>query len=152
MARTFGAPGERPGREAGRHGVQCGAAVGQHAGDGGDQVHDVAVALDVAVVLDAHGAGDAHPAQIVAAQIDQHQVLRAFLLVGQQLLLEQLILLLGGAAPSGTGDRVRGGPAVLHGDQRLRTGADDRKRRLPSIIGNIEQIHVRARLDTRSIR
>ena len=43
----------------------------------------------------------------------------------QQVLRQQRVLLLGGAAPPGAGDRVRGRPAVAHGDQRLRAGADD---------------------------
>ena len=106
----------------------------------------MAVALDVAVVLDPHRARHTDPAQIVAAEVDQHQMLGALLLIGQQVLLQQLVLFLGLAPPAGTGDRVRGGPTVHHGHQRFRAGADDRKRRLASIIGDVHQIHVRARV------
>ena len=107
-------------------------------------MHDVAVALDVAVVLDADGARHTDPAQIVAAQVDQHQVLGAFLLVGQQLLLQQLIFFFGVAAPSGSGDRVRRGTAVLHGHECFRAGTGDRKCSSAFIIRNVEEVHVRA--------
>ncbi len=83
---------------AGKQAVTASSAVlpvGQQPRHRRHQVHDVAVALDVAVVLDAHGARLADPAQVVAAEVDQHQVLGAFLLVRQQLLLEQQVLFLG---------------------------------------------------------
>jgi len=78
------------------------------------------------------------------AQIDQHQVLGAFLLVGQQLLSQQLILFIGVAAPSWFGDRMRRGTAVLHGHECFRAGTGDRKCCSPFIIRNVEEIHVRA--------
>ena len=104
----------------------------------------MAVALDVAVVLDAHGARDADPAKIVSAEVDQHQMLGPLLLVGQQILLQELVVLLGVAAPPGTGDRMGLGEAVLDGHQCLRAGTHDRKRRCTNTIGDVEQIHVRA--------
>ena len=107
-------------------------------------MHHVAVALDVAVVLDPHGAGATDPTQIVATQVDEHQVLGAFLLVGEELLLEKQILLLGVSAPPGPGDRVGGRPAVLDGHQRLRAGADDREVQTAVGVGDVQQVHVRA--------
>ena len=109
-------------------------------------MHDVAVALDMAVVLDAHGARHADPAEVVAAKVYQHQMFGAFLLVGQQLLFEKLVLVLGAAAPPGTSDGVRRRPAILDRHQCLRTGADDGKRCCTKLIRDIEQIHVRARI------
>ena len=55
------------------------------------------------------------------------------------------VLLLGGAAPPGARDRVRGGHAVEHGDQRLRAGADDVEA-LPLGRLQAQQVHVRARV------
>ena len=42
------------------------------------------VGLDAHVLIDAHRSADAHPAQVVALQVDQHHVLGALLLIVQQ--------------------------------------------------------------------
>ena len=48
-------------------------------------VHHVAVALDRHVIPDLHAAGFRHAAQVVAAEVHQHDVFRLFLFIGQQL-------------------------------------------------------------------
>jgi hypothetical protein len=53
-----------------------------------------------------HRAHLGHPADIVAAQIQQHQMFGQFLLVGQQIGLQRVVLLGGGAARAGAGDRA----------------------------------------------
>src|SRR5207245_3934696 len=80
-----------------------------------DDVHDVRIALDQHFLghLDASGRGDA--ADVVAAEVDQHDVLGALLRIGEQLLGDRGVLL-GCTAPRPTardgaqGDGVRGEP------------------------------------------
>ena len=90
-------------------------------------MHHVAVALEEEAVghLDGADLGDA--ADIVAAEVEQHQVLGALLGVGEQLLAEVLVLGRGRAARAGAGDRADGDLAVAHAHQDLGRGADDWK-------------------------
>ena len=85
----------------------------------------MAVPLDGHEVDDLDGARRADPAEVVAREVDEHQVLGALLLVGEQLLGELVVLGRRVAARPGAGDRVRGRPPAQHLDQRLRAGADD---------------------------
>ena len=75
-------------------------------------MHDVAVALDDHHVgeLDAAELGDA--ADVVAAQIDEHHVLGPLLGIGQQLLGQPAVLLVGRAAAAAC--RPAGGPSPCH--------------------------------------
>ena len=77
--------------------------------------------------------GDA--ADVVAAEIEQHQVLGPLLRIGQQLGGERPVLLRRGAAPAGAGDRPDGHPAVAHADHDLRARADDGE----AVEGEVEQ-------------
>ena len=88
-------------------------------------MHDVAVALDEELVgdLDRPDLGDA--ADIVAAEVEQHQVLGAFLGIGEQLLLQRLVFLRGRAAPARAGDRADGDLAVAGLDQDLGARSGD---------------------------
>ena len=111
-----------------RHGVQ---AVGRIALDVGDQVHHVAVALDEEASGDTHAGHAAgrrrlvgtgllqhgHTAHIVAAQVQQHQVLGAFLGVGDEFLLERTVLLGRGAARASASEGPDGNLAVSQPDQ-----------------------------------
>ena len=74
-------------------------------------MHDVAVALDRHEVDDLDRARPADPAQVVAAQVDQHQVLGPLLGVGEQL-GGQRASSSGSRPPAGAGDRVQHRPAV----------------------------------------
>src|SRR3546814_2130456 len=49
-----------------------------------DDVHDMAVELDGIAVGDAHAAADRSAADVVAAEVEQHQMLGAFLGVSEQ--------------------------------------------------------------------
>ena len=53
----------------------------------------VGIGLHRHVLIDAHRAADADPAQIVALQIDQHDVLRALLFVVEQRLDQRRVAL-----------------------------------------------------------
>ncbi len=88
--------------------------------DVGDDVHHLAEALDEELVghLDRGDARDA--AHIVAAEIEQHQVLGTFLGIGQQGHLKRLVFLRGAAARPRAGDRPDGDGALAHPDQDLR--------------------------------
>ena len=84
IARTFGAPGDRAGREAGAQQVERRDAVAQLADDLGDEVGDVreALGLEEARDVDVPGVHDAR--EVVAAEVDEHHVLGPVLLGGEQ--------------------------------------------------------------------
>ena len=65
-------------------------------------------------------------AAAVARRVDAFRRIVPEQILGE-LFLQLQVLFLGLAAPPRPGDRMRGGPAVLHRHQRLRTRADDRK-------------------------
>ena len=112
MARILGAPAEGSGGEAGLEGVDGGEVLLELAFDGADQVHDVAVAFHEHQVFDADGAVLADAANVVAAQVDEHDVLGDFFLVGAEVGFEGAIFGLVGGARGGCrrwgGTRRRG--------------------------------------------
>ena len=75
----------------------------------------------------AHGADFCHPAHIVAAKIQQHQMFGQFLLVGQQVSLQRAVFFGRGAALAGAGDGADGDFAVAQADQNFGAGADHLK-------------------------
>ncbi len=77
---------DRAGREARHQRVEVVAIVGELPVDRRDQVHDVRVALERHVLRHPHRAELADPAEVVAPEIDEHDVLGALLLVALQLL------------------------------------------------------------------
>ncbi len=96
-----------------------------------------------------HGAVLADAAQVVAAQVHQHDVLGALLGIGQQFVGEVAILLGLLAAPACAGDRVQRGDAVLEPHMHLRAGADDAQR-LAAHAGNalkVQEEHVGRRVE-----
>ena len=82
-------------------------------------MHDVGIALDGELGGGVDGADLRHPAHVVAAEVEQHQVLGPLLGVGQQLGLERVVLLRRSAAPAGAGDGADGDRAVAHPHQDL---------------------------------
>ena len=107
IARGFGAPDSVP---AGKQAASTSNAVRSArdaADDGRHDVHDVAVALDRHEVDDLDGARRADAAEVVAAEVDEHEVLGALLRVGEQLGGQRGVLLRRRAAPAGAGDRVQ---------------------------------------------
>src|ERR1041385_5344807 len=133
--------GERAGGERGEERIDGRAAAAQAAAYVGDQMHDVAVALDVAEVSDLDRAAGADAPEIVAAEVDEHEVLGALFRVDEKALLELEVGLARGAARQRAGDGAR--LHVVAGDahQHLRRRADQRALR------GAQQEHVRRRID-----
>ena len=90
-------------RERGAEQVEGRDARPEHARHLGDEVADVRVALGDEEALDADGARPAHPGQVVATEVHEHDVLGAILLRGEQTLLVAL------AGLRRAGDRVHAG-------------------------------------------
>ena len=103
-------------------------------------MHHVRVALDGELLrhLDRADLGDA--ADIVAAEVEQHQMLGQLLGVGQQLLGERLVLDIVGAALARTGQRPDGHLAVAQTDQDFRARTHQGK------LAEIEEEQERARV------
>ncbi len=92
IARTFGAPESVPAGEAGAQHVELvpvGAQLPAHVRD--DVLH-VRVLLDHHLLVHLHGPVAADPPQVVAPQVEQHDVLGPLLLVGQQLFGQRRVL------------------------------------------------------------
>ena len=88
-----------------------------------------------------HRAELADPAEIVAAEIDEHHVLGPLLLVPLQLLGRAADRLRRSAARPGAGDRVRLDVPPFHAHQHLRRRPDDRQ------AAHADEIHVGRRVD-----
>ena len=104
MARTFGAPLSVP---AGKHAAKASSRaeiLAQRAFQRRDQVHHVGVALHIHQVFHFDRAVLADAAEIVAAEIDQHDVLGSFLFVVAHLLFQALVFGLVASARMGAGD------------------------------------------------
>ena len=102
-------------------------AAGELAFDVRHDVHDVAVALDEELVGDRHAADLGDAADVVAAEIEQHQVLGALLRVGEQFVFQRLVLVRGFAARARAGDRADRDGAAAHAHQDFRARARDRE-------------------------
>ena len=83
--------------------------------------------------------GDA--ADVVAAEIEQHQMFGALLLVGEEFGGEALVLGLVGAAPARAGDRADRHLALAHAHENFRARADDLK------AAEVEEAQKRRRID-----
>ena len=104
-------------------------------------MHDVAVPLDSETLGDGHAARLGHTTDIVAAQIEQHQVLRPLFRVGQQRLFGEPIFGLRRTARPRTGNRTDRDLALAHADEDFRARTDDRE------AGHIEEIQEGRRVD-----
>ena len=104
-------------------------------------MHDVAVALDEETVGDFHRADLGDAADIVAAEIEQHQMLGALLGIGEQFGGETLILCGRLAAPAGAGDRADRHFALADAHQDFRARDDDLE------AAEIEIAEIRRRID-----
>ena len=111
---------DRAGRKRGAQHVHAGQAVLEIAFDLADDVHDVGIAFDDEAFGELDAAGAADPADIVAAKIDQHQVLGTLLGICQQLGFEGEILLRRFAAWARAGQWPQGDLAMLLADKDLR--------------------------------
>ncbi|MNF62568.1 hypothetical protein D3C84_442520 [compost metagenome] len=99
-------------------------------------MHHIGVAFDHHLLgeLDRAGAGNA--ADIIAAQVDQHQVLGQLLGVGEQVFLQGAVGFFSGTARTGTGDRAHGDQAILDPHQHLRRATDYVE------VAEVEEVHV----------
>ena len=84
--------------------------------------------------------------EVVAGEVDEHQVLGLLFGVGEQLGLEIGILLGVRAARLRAGDRMREHAATLHLDERFGRGAHDPVR-LARDVFEVHEVHVRARVE-----
>ena len=114
----------RTGRKAGHQRIDGVEVGGEGAFDIGHDVDHLAVIFEKEAVGDAHAAHFGNPADIVAAKIEQHQMLGALLGIGQQLIGERLILF--GRCPAWpcAGNRPDGDLAVANPDQNLGARSD----------------------------
>ena len=97
----FGSAGEGAGGEAGAEGVDGGEVRAKRAFERADEMHDVRVALDEHEVLDLDGAEVADAADVVAAEVDEHDVLGELLFVGAQIGFEAAVFGFVGARGGG---------------------------------------------------
>jgi hypothetical protein len=136
----LGRAAERARREGGAKGVEAVAIRGELSAHVRDQMHHVRVALDHELLghLDRPDAG--HAADVVAPEIEQHDVLGDLLRVGRELARQRQVLDLARAARPGARDRPHRHLAVLDARHHLRRGA----RGLEVVEVEIE--HVRRRV------
>ena len=123
------------GREARAQQVEGVTPSRELADDLRDEVRHVREALGLEEARDAHRPRPAHAREVVAPEVDEHHVLGAVLLGGEQPL---------GVALAGrrrAGDRVQRRRAALALDERLGRGADERE------PVELEQEEVRRRVD-----
>ena len=85
------------------------------------------VALDAGVVAHHHRAQLGDAAHVVAAEVDQHQVLGPLLGIGPQLRLQRAVLLGRAPAAAGARDRAHVDAAVLEAAEDLRRRADQHR-------------------------
>ena len=87
--------------------------------DIGNDVHHLAVEFEDELVGDLDAADPRHPADIVAAEIEQHQVFGALLLVLEQFLGKRFVLSRRGTAASRAGNGSDGDLAITDPDQNF---------------------------------
>ncbi len=121
----FGGAGDGADGEGEAEGVEEGFIGGEFSGDVGDDVHDVGVAFDGEDVGDFDGAEFGGAADVVAAEVDEHDVFGAFFGVGEEFGFEGLILFVGFAAGAGAGEGAVGDDAVLDAAHDFGAGADE---------------------------
>ena len=137
----FGAPESVPRRERGAQQVERGDLGAQLAGHLGDEMRDVGEPLRLEEALDLDRSGDAHAREVVAAEVDEHDVLRPLLRVALELLGEDAVLAVVGAPWPRARDRVRREAVTLDPQEELRAGTDDLER------GRPDEEQVRTRVD-----
>ena len=88
-------------------------------------MHDVGKPLHGAAYGNRHGPKIADAAQVIAGQVNEHGMLRQFLGVVQEFLLQEAILRGSGPAPSCPSDGHRAHRAALHSHEHFRGSAHD---------------------------
>ncbi|KIU01577.1 hypothetical protein QU38_00915, partial [Staphylococcus aureus] len=130
----LGGAAHRARREAGEQRVERVLARRQPADHVRDDVHHMAVELDRVAVGDPHAPGVRDAADIVTAQIEQHQMLGAFLGIGEQAGAVLFVFRRGLAARAGAGDRADRHFAVAHADEDLRARSRQREARQVEMV------------------
>ena len=92
IARIFGRAGERPRREGRGEGVERVLPLLELPHHRAHDVGHVAVVLDLHQLRHLHAAEAAHAAEVVAAEVHEHEVLGPLLLVGQQLARDRVVV------------------------------------------------------------
>ena len=136
----LGRAGQRAGGEGGAEYVEIIDTRREQAFDVGHDVHDMGVALDDHLVGDLDAAGLRDAANIVARQIDQHDMFGAFFFITQQFFGQGAVLLRRGATRAGAGQRADGDLAAVRRGflthKNFRRGANHLK------IAEVVVIHV----------
>ena len=104
-------------------------------------MNDMGIFFRVHHLLDPHRTGRGHPAHVVAAQIDEHDVLGALLGIGKQIRDELFVLLIVPAARPRAGNGTHLQAAVFHAHEHFRRRADHRG------VAQRQEIHVGRRVD-----
>ena len=141
MARTLGAPDTVPAGSVARStsiGPLPSAQLARHLRG---EVHHVAVALERHQLVDLLGAELHHPADVVAGQVDEHDVLGDLLRVLAQLGGQAAVLLVGAAPAAGAGDRAGRSPCRRAAAPSARATSPTRV-----TLGVAHEVHVRARV------
>ena len=100
------------------------------------------VALHLEQLRDSHGPGAAHAPEVVAGEVDEHQVLGALLLVGLELVRERIVGRAVGVAAARARDRLeRRDAGARERDVRLRRGRHD------LAVAEVAEDHVGRRVD-----
>ena len=128
---------DRAGREASRAAARTASTPSRSSPDDlRDEVRHVRVALGLHEALDPHRARHADAGEVVAAEVDEHRVLGAVLLRGEQRARRRPP-----RARSCPAIGLSVGAAALALDERLRRAADERE------VAELEQEEVRRRVD-----
>src|SRR5215208_5693092 len=106
-----------------------------------DDVHDVAVTLDKKLIRDCYRADFGNAAYVIAAKIEQHQMLGALLRIGKEFVLQRLVFVRRSSARPSAGDRADGDFAVLQLYQDFRTRPGDGE------TAQVDEIKIRRRID-----
>ena len=145
IARTFGAPVIEPPGNAARSRSSASVPGRELADDGRDQMMDGGVVLEREELGHAHRARRADARQIVAHQVDDHQVLGAILRALGQRLAQRGVVLGADAARPRALDRPRlDVAAALDAQEALRRRAHHRH------VGKVEEGRERRRVPRRS--
>ena len=126
--------GDGAGGKTGEEGVERVLGRIEPADHVADDVHHVAVALDGETGGNLHAVGGGDPADVIAAEVEQHQMLGVLLGIGEQAFAVRLVLFARGAARAGAGDRADSHLAIAHADEDFRARSDHRE------TGEIEEV------------
>ncbi len=137
----FGSAGDGAAGEGGGDDVEEIFPGGGAAFDVGDDVHDVGVVFDGHEFGDADGAEGGDAAEVVADEVDEHEVFGAFFGVGGEFAVELVVFGIGGAAGAGAGDGAGLDFAVAEADEEFGGAGDEGE------AGEAEERHVGGGVD-----